>query len=712
MIISSSLLQYNTSDIKRALDTKITELSNDGMYDFLPFPSYDIQSPHSSGPFWKNDVMLIKWNYSEPLNNLIPKTDIYLMNGSKSTLLLKDVPTKNKNIHWKIPQWTQKNTSYYIRVESKFDNEIISDVSPTFTINERSLTITSKPPKNPIVANRDNQYTIEWRGLGTSDIFRIELVDVSATKKIELHERLGHLVSNTDENEYTEILEINEPENGDFINSDVLSVIDSKYISNTGEYTWNVNDLDYKINSAKIRVIDLKNLTVGVSDLMQFKVPHINIDYIGRQVGIDALSPNVLVGQGDGDALLNAYAFTPTNFTVLEGQNFEFSYSTTNSVKVYLTKKNKINYSVNLPLSGKHTIENITEEEIYILNAQDSYGRLKSLELNIKIKSGVDPIIIGIYDMTLLELLQYSRTMIMECQTSGEVIISPDSPVNSKISFYSTEISQLDENSSYSSIWYLLLQVKENVLIPVIEGVQSPKVISFASAFKTKLEKLNKEIYDRNLVRISIPKLVSGKIVNSSNEPISGVKVSFDIIGDTYTDVDGQYEMVVYYNYGGSCVAYLDGLQFNPAIRDYANNPILDDTPNQDYVGVPKVPDPPPPDPTTNSVRALVSGLVELPSNYDPYITITYDKDPQVVHEIRKDVSQYYSMPNIKGSTVEFTFSNEALSSISSISIYDSSLNQSLGQYPGNISLLTGQFTASKMNSGNIMTFEAVFGSV
>ena len=195
MIASSSIIQYNTSDIKRALDTKITEFSNE-YYDYLPYPSYKIELPNDVGPFWKRDFITVKWDYSEPLDNLIPLTNIYFGNNVTESLIIEDVVTSQKVFSYSIPQILGLDNEYYFKVATVFDGKEIFATSSKFTLDERTIEITTEPPEEPIVANAGNDFVIDWNGHGASDYVNILLVDATINKSIEYEGEVGRLISN------------------------------------------------------------------------------------------------------------------------------------------------------------------------------------------------------------------------------------------------------------------------------------------------------------------------------------------------------------------------------------------------------------------------------------------------------------------------------------------------------------------------------------
>lgn len=499
MIISASILQYNTFDIKRALDTKISELSDDGSYDFFPYPTIDVQSPYTDGPFWKGDTILIKWDYSEPLNNLIPSSSIYLMSGSSQQLLFENVATENKSVNWTIPEWVIEGITYFVKVQSEFDNEVIADVSPTFTFDARTMEVTSKPPVPFITANQGETYTLTWDGKGTSDYFRIELIEPLNFPEINFGERVGRIIINPDAQQ-GEVIENNEPPIGDIQSSNIIKVLEDNYYTTNGTYEWTADGIDnYSLNFVRIKITDVKNLTTAISPEIGINVPYISVAQVGRGIQLDLTVPSVITGSGEGEADISAYAFDPSSFMVSMSLDFTFQYTSTNATRVYLKKENDPYYFVEMPLVGEHIIHNITQDEAYTLNVEDSNQKLKTAVLNIKLKVEEPAINNDITTFELQQLLMYASSLIQELQTSGDAIIDPISSVNTKIPFYINEASQTNENTNEQAVWYLLENLNEEVLVAFLNGPPDyPGAILFdGTDLKQKVFDLNQEIERR-----------------------------------------------------------------------------------------------------------------------------------------------------------------------------------------------------------------------
>lgn len=387
MIISSSIIQYNTSDIKRALDTKITELSSDGYYDYLPFPYYTFELPSSNGPFWKRDSIVIKWDYSEPLDNLIPSTSIYLVNPIQERVVKRNVKTSAKNINYFLPRWMMQDTNYHFRVETMFDGEKVFATSSTFTVDDRYIDITTEAPPVPIVANQGRTFEINWKGHGTGDYVKIESLAFFELNTITMDGAIGRLIGNPAGNgEYT--VENTVALNGDPSNPMVLAVIEQKkYVGNNTTYTWTVDNIPYDVDNIRVKITDsYKPHVYDYTPPIQVLTPYIGIkNFMGRLVG-QPIIPEVTYS-GISDALLTVYGFNPTDRIVEETGSLKFNYDSTNAIQVFLTKASKANYSYVLPkLNGIYTIKNIKEDDIYTVNAKDSNNKVRKATFNVHVE--------------------------------------------------------------------------------------------------------------------------------------------------------------------------------------------------------------------------------------------------------------------------------------------------------------------------------------
>lgn len=586
LIISSSLVQYKTSDIKRALDTKITEFSSDGLYDYLPFPSYDFQSPSEDGPFWKRDVLLIKWGYSEPLNNLIPFSNIYLVSSSEQTLIEENVETNIKNINWSLPSWMILNMPYHLKISSIFEGEEIFDTSSVFTIDERSINILTNPPVNPIVANEGNTWEFEWNGHGTSDNVKIELLRGIEANTIIIEDTLGRLMGNIEEGDPI-VPSNNPPLNGDPSNPAVIAVLEpNKYVDGNTSYTWTVDDIPFDVDSVRLKVIDSFNSFVyGYTENIELEVPFLDVrNLIGRRLG-DIIIPEVSMS-GDGEASLSVYGFNPPAREVLSGESFTFNYDTTNAVQVYLTKDSRPNESIVFPtLDGIYTINNIEMDDIYTVNAADVNNGLRMATFNVDVvmepgSNGED-----IKEFTLLELTNHCISLGEEALISGDAIIEPGAPILSKVPFYRTEVSQMDESTSYDIVKYLLTLVNEDILVVLWNGQEEPPRIRLgAGDLRDRIVLANTEVSNRFEGIDPVAGFEISGIMLSDSMGIPEININFNNGGgNTETDIAGRYTQLVPAFYSG--VATPDNTLYNFVPVNIVYTQLQNNMTNQDYEG-------------------------------------------------------------------------------------------------------------------------------
>jgi hypothetical protein len=78
------------------------------------------------------------------------------------------------------------------------------------------------------------------------------------------------------------------------------------------------------------------------------------------------------------------------------------------------------------------------------------------------------------------------------------------------------------------------------------------------------------------------PRIISGRIIEPNDSPISGVVVSADPNGDpSTTDPNGNYEVLVPFGWSGLVTATKDEHVFNPSERTYSN--VITNKAGQDY---------------------------------------------------------------------------------------------------------------------------------
>ena len=587
MIVTSSLLIYNTDDIKRALDTKITELSNDGYYNYLTFPYYTFELPSSNGPFWKHDSIVIKWDYSEPLDNLIPSTSIYLVNPIEERLVKRNVKTSAKNINYFLPAWMTENTDYHFRVETMFEGEKIFDTSSIFTVDDRYIDITTNAPFVPIVANQGRTFEIKWNGHGTGDYVKIDLLEFFELNTITIDGNIGRLIGNPAGNsEYT--LEENVALNGDPSNPMVIATIEpKKYVGNDTSYLWTVDDIPYDVDSVRVKITDsYKPYVYDYTPPIRVLTPYVGIkNFMGRLLGQPVVSE--VTYSGVSDALLTVYGFSPANRIVEETGSLTFNYDSTNAIQVFLTKASKANYSYVFPkLNGIYTIQNIKQDDIYTVNAKDTANKIRKATFDVKV--GLEQTINNddITNFTLVQLLNHSIALGQEALTAGDAIIEPGAPIIGKIAQYKIEASQMDEGTDYNVVKFLLGFVNEEILVVLLNGVETPPRVKLGNG------NLRSRVIEANIVvseELQTPPVfgptVSGYITSKS-VGIPDVVVSFnnDAGPNVITNTSGYYAKELPSRYTGEATVAHQSYNFVPQNKSYTD--LKNDMMNENYTGI------------------------------------------------------------------------------------------------------------------------------
>lgn len=484
MIISASLTEYNIYDIKKSLDTKIIELPNDGLYDYLVYPTYTMQSPSTSGPFWFGDKMVIKWNYTEQLSDLIPSTSIAICeNEDTSNDIFTNIKTSVKNVMWLIPSQSnlKLDSKYYIKVYTDIDGYKIEDNSQEFTFDKRSFTIIKDIPNIPIKANIGNTVDINWIENGAGDYFKIELLRA-----------------------YGE-------------DGQISTVIDDKYYTTGNTYTWKIENLEPDLNindniniqECRIKITDIEHNLSDITQKINLLIPYVSYQgTIGRLIKSAENVDDIIIGTGEGDATLALYGFNPSDFRVPYTGSFTFNYDTTNAVEVYLTKLSKPSYYEALPrLSGIYSIEDAKENETYTVNARDDNYFVKNAQFSITIimpkddtgdggdDGGGDDTPKNISDMTKLEFLKYCVSLGEESLTSGDAIISPPSEIPTLVMQYKKESDEMIEGTPCTTILYLLTKVITFVIEPLwrAEDPTVPFIFLGPSSLRNRIKAANNE---------------------------------------------------------------------------------------------------------------------------------------------------------------------------------------------------------------------------
>lgn len=507
MNLYSKLNEYKTSDIKRVLDTKITEFNNNTIYDYLPMPTIDFELPNSNELFWKRDTMVIKWDYSEPIDNLIPTSSIYLFNGSEYEFV-DNVETHIKNISWDIPQSLEVGTPYHFKINTFLHNRLIEDTSSVFTVDERKIEVTSKSPTSPIVGNKGNTHTIEWRSHGTSEYVMIIMQDSLEPNSVEFYSYVGRKIGNPN-NPSDPILQNNNTiTSSDLIHPVVRDVIEEKfYVGDGNSYEWNVENIPVELDSVVIKVVDPYHPFVyGHTDPIPVITPNIEFAVsIGRivtgslypgEIGGVPPDPDPIAG---GSMTLNIFGFNPSTKLVERGNNLRFNYSTTNASEIFLTKMSNLNNAVRLPnLDGNYTIENIQMGDIYYLNAKDSNGLIISQSFNVGIDDPPAPNYTDLTEKTDWELLGYT-IQLLENVLMSEYFIN-QSNINTRVLAYKEAYNYWDSGNipGNETILQMLSTIQNETIVRILEGQSPPDtIVLYPSYIRIELENLNEEIDNR-----------------------------------------------------------------------------------------------------------------------------------------------------------------------------------------------------------------------
>ena len=273
-ITTSSLTQYQTKKIKRTFDTKISEFSSDGAYDYMPGPELVVISPNGGEFVWSGDVINIQWNSEEA--SLMPEVDVYIMDGNKVISAYRTNNLTSSSFDCVIPAGALPSENMKIFITGSFEDVSFFDYSDnTFTLDKRSIIIDGfNSPR--IYANQSNQFHISWKSKGVSDIVKIEV--------------------------------LNELEDS------VIFLLEDNYVVPTNEYTWTVNNINRGTGTTKLKVTSIDHSTVyGTSEKIILLTPYI------EKMSISALSkfnPKLVLNDINISDSYNPYIHI-TNFQII-----------------------------------------------------------------------------------------------------------------------------------------------------------------------------------------------------------------------------------------------------------------------------------------------------------------------------------------------------------------------------------------------------------
>jgi len=115
---TSSLKIYPTYKMKKSFDTKISELSIDGNYDYLPIPVISVISPNSDTLF-VGDKKIISWILSS--NEVISSVDLYYILNNKK-IHISTVNAISSSYEWKITDDLINTDTYKILISGSYTN--------------------------------------------------------------------------------------------------------------------------------------------------------------------------------------------------------------------------------------------------------------------------------------------------------------------------------------------------------------------------------------------------------------------------------------------------------------------------------------------------------------------------------------------------------------------------------------------------------------
>jgi hypothetical protein len=183
MIITSSVIVYPTKDIKKSLNTQISELSSDGAYDYLPTPKFTIISPVGSETIYKDSGIQIQWQ-TDALPSM-PCSSLYYTYNDKDFNFISQQPNlETSSFFWNTSEYFDVNlpltSSYKLYVSGTYESKSIFDSTDAFIITTRSLKLLDNGVRG-FTADKDNIYPILWQSNGLSGFIDIIAAQVSVS---------------------------------------------------------------------------------------------------------------------------------------------------------------------------------------------------------------------------------------------------------------------------------------------------------------------------------------------------------------------------------------------------------------------------------------------------------------------------------------------------------------------------------------------------
>lgn len=160
---------------------KIIDYYNSSIYDFtgyfsIEFPrSISVSNPSSSTTWFKNEGNYISWN-SEYAGDYV---QIFLYKDNSLDRTISSYTNNDGYHYWSVPSNLEIGSDYQIKISS-YDYDNVEDYSSDFTIDERTITITS-PDQNSTWYKRE-EYKIKWTSRNAGNSVNIKLYENGAYK--------------------------------------------------------------------------------------------------------------------------------------------------------------------------------------------------------------------------------------------------------------------------------------------------------------------------------------------------------------------------------------------------------------------------------------------------------------------------------------------------------------------------------------------------
>ena len=180
MITTSSVDIYSTKKIKASLNTQISELSFDGVYNYFPMPTLKLIQPNGGQTFFTDSKVTIEW-YTYAWETLKSSSLYYTFDNNRTRYPITEsfkITEPTSSYTWDIINSVDRNfvltSSYKIIVCGSYDNTAIIDSSlREFSIVPRNIKILDNG-MYVVISGKNNIYPITWASLGTSGTASVE----------------------------------------------------------------------------------------------------------------------------------------------------------------------------------------------------------------------------------------------------------------------------------------------------------------------------------------------------------------------------------------------------------------------------------------------------------------------------------------------------------------------------------------------------------